>query len=107
MGWKPDHKRMREKRVRPPNAAEERHISRLVEMGCLICGMDAEYHHIHSDGFQRLLRDHRYGAPLCPGHHRGNAGIHSLGHHAFTEQYGIDLWAWAQAEWLASERRAA
>lgn len=105
MGYSPDHKRMRPKRVRPANAAEKRHHDRLAAMGCLVCEMPAEIHHVHSDGFQRLLRDHRYVAPLCENHHRGTFGIHSLGHDEFATEYRIDLWEFAQAEWLKSQER--
>lgn len=94
--------RMKPKRVRPANAVERRHHTRLAEMGCLVCQGPAELHHIHSDGFQHVLRDHRFVAPLCPGHHRGNDGIHMLGHHAFMDSYGLDLWAWATTEWNRS-----
>lgn len=110
MGWKPVHNRIKPKRVRPMNAAEKRHVERVVDKGCLVCGFEAEYHHIHSDGFGRILRDHRFGAPLCPEHHRGATGIHALGHNGFVATYGIDLWDWARKEWDASEeleRRAA
>jgi hypothetical protein len=115
MGWKPDHKRMKPVRVRPANAAEKRHHNRIAEMGCLVCKMPAEIHHVTSDGYQRLLRDHRYVAPLCPIHHRLTGGgirqsVEALGHLGFHQEYGIDLWAFAQAEWLNSqelERRAA
>lgn len=105
MGYKPDHKRIKPKRVRPPNAAEKRHIERIVEKRCLVCRRAAEYHHIHSDGFGRVLKDHRFGAPLCPDHHRGKLGIHMLGHDGFVLMYGIDLYQWAHAEWAESQLR--
>jgi hypothetical protein len=115
MGWKPDHKRMKPVRVRQANAAEQRHWQRILEDGCLVCGMPAEIHHVVSDGYQRLLRDNRYVAPLCPAHHRLTArdpsgiklSVEELGHLGFYQEYGIDLWAYAQREWLRSEERRA
>jgi len=94
---------MKPKRVRPMNAAEQRHVSRLIEMGCLVCGRPAEYHHIHTNGYEKQLRDHRFGAPLCENHHRGPFGIHSLGHDEFTAETGVNLYVWAHEQWAESE----
>ena len=27
--------------------------------------------------------------PLCPEHHRGNTGVHGLGHKGFTNKWGV------------------
>lgn len=104
MGAPVNHKRMKPKRVRPANAAEKRHHDRIAAIGCLVCQRPANVHHIHSDGYERQLRDHRYVAPLCWDHHQGPQGIHAIGHFPFVEAYGIDLFTWSRVEWAKSER---
>lgn len=91
---------MRRTPAKRASAAERRHMDRVAEMGCLVCGADAEVHHVHSDGYQRLTKTNRRVAPLCPWHHRqGPDAVHSLGHGGFTITHGIDLLAWADREW--------
>lgn len=104
MGWTPDHKRMKPRRVRPMNAAEKRHVDRLIAMGCLVCKQPAAYHHIHTNGCEKQLRDHRFGAPLCGEHHQGRYGIHQLGHWGFIDAYDIDLFAFAHEQWEISQQ---
>ena len=51
------------------------HMGRVAALGCIICGMPAEVHHIGRQGGQRgkALQD---CIPLCPTHHRhGNTGV--------------------------------
>lgn len=66
-------------------------------MGCVICGRPAEYH--HSKCFRR--RDHRYGLPLCPEHHRlSKNSVHGCGNERkFFAKYDIDPEEWARREW--------
>ena len=72
---------------------EKAHYDKVARLGCILCklvlGYDdtpAEIHHIRRYGGKRSL------APvigLCPEHHRGNNGIHSLGKQ-FETRYGVD-----------------
>ena len=72
---------------------EKAHYDKVARLGCILCksvlGYDdtpAEIHHIRRYGGKRSL------APvigLCPEHHRGNSGIHSLGKQ-FETRYGVD-----------------
>ena len=68
-------------------AAEKRHMGRVAELGCIICGMPAEVHHLPTQGGKRL---HERVIALCDLHHRhGNSGvaIHS-GRKSFEKAHG-------------------
>ena len=53
--------------------AEREHMGRVASMGCAICKMPAEVHHLPTQGGQK---DNMRVIPLCPLHHRhGQAGI--------------------------------
>ena len=74
------------------NKEEKKHYAKIAQLGCSLCrhlGYDdtpCEIHHIRRYGGKRSL------APvigLCPEHHRGNSGIHSLGKQ-FETRYGVD-----------------
>lgn len=78
--------------TKPPTKAERAHMAKVVERGCVVCGMPAECHHVTSDGFQRIGKSHRRVVGLCAEHHRGSRGYHGLGSiQAFVDEYGIDL----------------
>lgn len=73
--------------------AEREHLSRLVELGCVICGRQAEVHHILT-GVGMGQRASNYDAlPICPDHHRN--GGHGVAIHAgkrtWEENYGREL----------------
>lgn len=100
---------MKVKPRKAATAAERRHLHRVAEMGCLVCGDPSTVHHVTSDGFQRLTRTHSRIVPLCPRHHMIQFGpkesVEALGHAGFTATYDIDLltvadWLWAQSEKL-------
>ena len=73
--------------------AEKEHYGKVARLGCILCksvlGYDdtpCEIHHIRRYGGKRSL------APvigLCPEHHRGDTGIHTLGKQ-FEARYGVD-----------------
>ena len=75
------------------NKAEKEHYGKVARLGCILCksvlGYDdtpCEIHHIRRYGGKRNL------APvigLCPEHHRGDTGIHTLGKR-FEACYGVD-----------------
>ena len=84
-------------------SAEQRHMSRVAIGNCLGCGChkDIVLHHImHAPG-KTKRRDHRYVARLCAQcHNMGNRSVHLLGsERAFLDATGVDLVAWAVAQW--------
>lgn len=97
------HGRMKPKATGKTNE-EARHIECVASLGCLICGKPAEVHHVmHAPG-KATRRDHRFVAPLCPDHHRGNEGVHGLGSEkAFLALWGVDLVEWCIDAWLNRE----
>lgn len=104
------HHRSKPKAGAPPTAAERRHIARVREMPCLVCGGPSTAHHVTSDGFKRTGKYHRLVVPLCAIHHQkvwdpkaaDPVSVEGLGHAGFLRTYGIDLLAWAEAAWAES-----
>lgn len=85
-------------------AAEQRHMARVAQMGCLVCGRQATVHHVTASIHGgRLPRSNWRVVPLCPVHHQIQHGpresVEALGHGKFHETYNIDLLA--EAERLA------
>lgn len=110
MGWKPDHKRIKETYSPYLSAAEKRHEIRVKDEPCFGCGRyGCEAHHIMLPfPAKRWRRDHRYRLPVCPECHRGPEGIHGIGDEAKwlasvgkTEGEAV---AHVQQLWAASER---
>ena len=68
-------------------------LDEVARLGCVLCkklgynDTPAEIHHIRRFGG---LRKNTEVIPLCPEHHRGNTGVHGLGHKGFAKQYGMD-----------------
>jgi hypothetical protein len=110
---------MKRGRGKGPNAAEKRHMDRVAQLGCLVCGGEATLHHVpgHADRMGRLPRSHQLVVPLCPVHHQAvyddasmPVSVERLGHRGFSQEHGIDLLKEAQGFWAISkelERRAA
>lgn len=99
---------------KPPTAAERRHMDRLAQMGCLVCGARPVcVHHVvgYADRAGRLSKCHRLVTPLCPRHHDVQHGpkeaVHALGHQGFYHTYGIDLMAEAERLWAETQERKA
>lgn len=65
---------------------------KIADLGCILClckghqGTPAEIHHIRRFGGKR---DNAPVIGLCPEHHRGNTGVHGLGHKGFEKHHGI------------------
>lgn len=96
------HTRMHRKSI-SKTAEEAEHLGRVASMGCLVCQRPAQVHHVVSDGYQRLTRDHRRAVALCAEHHTdGPNAVHRIGHRAFNELYNLDLLEIADRLW--SER---
>lgn len=64
--------------------AESNHLDKVASLGCLICDMPAEIHHVRRFGEKRK---HEKATPLCPFHHRGQEGIHTLGKNRWERRY--------------------
>lgn len=86
------------------SASERRHMAWVAARGCLVCGAEAEVHHVHSDGMKRIAKSHWRVVPLCPDHHRnGPDAVHRIGHARFTELFYFDLLEVADELWEASD----
>jgi hypothetical protein len=80
------------KRAKPTGtqAERKRHLSRVVSLGCIICGNHANAHHIRSgNGMSQKASDFET-VPLCHHHHQGSEGIHTLGTKAWQARYGSE-----------------
>lgn len=81
-------------------AASKRHLQRVRELGCVICGGEANAHH-KSRGAGMGLRSSDYDTfPLCHGHHQ-NGGL-GVAIHA-----GLETWEkehGTETEWIAETR---
>jgi hypothetical protein len=95
-----------------PTAEERRHMERVAQMPCLVCGGQSEVHHCTALGTRigRLPRRHDRVVPLCPRHHRITApgghleSVEALSHRGFFKRFWIDLHQ--VAEFLWEEREA-
>jgi hypothetical protein len=94
---------------RNPTAAEKRHMERIAQMPCLVCGGRATVHHVTASIHGgRITRRHDRVVPLCPVHHQAvydpftsdPQSVERLGHRGFWLKHGIDLLA--EAERLAN-----
>lgn len=98
--------------MKPPTAIEKRHMQRVAQMGCLVCGARATLHHVTAqiEG-GRITRSHQRVTPLCPTHHQIQWGsresVEALSHRGFWLTYGIDLLAVADRLWTESQERKA
>jgi hypothetical protein len=76
--------------------AERAHLSRLADLGCVLCirlgyyATPAEIHHIRDGQGMSQRASHFDAIPLCYSHHRGQDGFHGLGKRAFIRRYGVD-----------------
>ena len=87
-------------------AAEKRHLSRVVELGCALCrhmgyeNPSAEIHHPRTGVGAGRKAPHSDAIPMCPFHHRlGNESLHAMGRKAFERHHGV-----TEVELLAQTR---
>ena len=91
--------------MKPPTVTEKRHMARIADLPCLVCGGQSTVHHVTAkiEG-GRIQRRHDRVVPLCPRHHQIQHGpresVEALSHRGFWLTYGIDLLA--EAERLAN-----
>jgi hypothetical protein len=76
----------------PMKAAEKTHLSKVAELGCIICRSPAEIHHIRAGMGIGQRNSNFHVLPLCPSHHR--TGGHGVAIHAgqktFEAKYGTE-----------------
>jgi hypothetical protein len=72
---------------------EKNALDQIARLGCILCstvlgfeGSPAELHHIRRFGGKRSSSP---VIPLCPEHHRGNSGVHGLGHKGFANKWKV------------------
>jgi len=69
-----------------PTKAQRERWERIRALGCSVCGIMAEIHHALTGAGGRKNHDEVF--PLCSYHHRGGAGIHSIGRRAWQALFG-------------------
>lgn len=73
------------------------HMTRVAELGCLICGKPAQFHHVDiltPKGMGPKVSDY-IGAPLCLEHHTGDQNdCAHVGEREFWKRHGIDIAGW-------------
>lgn len=74
------------KRSNKPTEAQRERWERIRSLGCIVCGVMAEIHHCFTGAGGR--KNHDKVIPLCHYHHRGGAGIHSIGRKTWQELFG-------------------
>ena len=72
---------------------EKKSFDKIARLGCILCSTElgfedtpSELHHIRRYGGKRSASP---CIPLCPEHHRGNSGVHGLGHKGFANKWGV------------------
>lgn len=73
--------------------AEKLHLSRVADLGCIICHQPAEIHHLRT-GMGMAQRNSNFNViPLCPLHHRtgGYGTAFHAGKKAFEQNFGSEL----------------
>lgn len=77
----------------------EKHFGRLVELGCVVCMAPAIVHHCHGGSMRDVGVHKGWGQkvsdwltiPLCPRHHNGDEGVHTVGVLTWEERYGCQV----------------
>ena len=70
--------------------AEREHMSKVASLGCLVCQMPPQLHHIRPTGLGIGNRSSHYHViPLCREHHMGQFSIHNS-KQEFEAMYGTE-----------------
>ena len=73
------------------SAAGKRHMGRVAQLPCAICGaLPVEVHHIREGQGAAQRAQDTLTVPLCTYHHRGAEGIHGLGRKGFYMRHKVD-----------------
>lgn len=78
---------------KPATVEERRHMNAVADLGCIVCGMPCELHHIRSGVGIGQRSSHFSVIPLCPSHHRTGGyrvAIHS-GKKSWESIYGSEV----------------
>jgi hypothetical protein len=76
-------------------ADEKRYMAQVAALGCAICRLlclgrtPAQVHHPRADVGMGQRASHFDTIPLCPYHHTGDGGFHTLGPERFFAEYGV------------------
>ncbi len=73
------------------------HLDRVRDLGCCICGHEAQAHHVRGGSIADIGIHAGMGQknsdwltiPLCLYHHTGGAGIHTVGVRGWEAAYGL------------------
>jgi hypothetical protein len=79
-------------KARPPNQKEREHGEKVRELGCMAKGCslkNPELHHCLTGAGGK--KDHMKVIGLCPFHHRGEQGIHTLSRRIWQPIYGYEV----------------
>lgn len=82
--------------MRKPDSFERLHMGRVAEIGCILCqhlgygATPANVHHIREGAGMGQRSPHYLTVPLCPEHHQGASGVHTLGPSRFYMRYKLD-----------------
>lgn len=76
-----------------PTKFEQRHMDAVAALGCMVCGRNAEIHHITTGMGMSQRASNLQVIPLCPEHHR--TGGHGVAIHAgkrtWEAKFGYEL----------------
>ena len=75
---------------KPATVKEKRHLSRIAELGCIVCCGPANVHHIREGQGMGIRASHFLTIPLCREHHQGDFSIHNS-RREFQNIYGDEL----------------
>lgn len=94
---------LKAKRKPAKPTALKRYHAYVAQMPCCGCGSwPVEVHHVISDGFKRLTKDHRLVLPCCPLCHRsGPTALHVIGTRKWNALHGFAQHERALALWEA------
>lgn len=73
----------------------QRHMGRVAALGCILCrhmGLGetpAQVHHLEEETGAAQRQDDFLTIPLCPEHHTGATGVHTLKKAGIYRRYGV------------------
>lgn len=67
---------------------EKTHIEKVASLGCCICKMPCQIHHVRDNGSMGKKASNFEVIGLCHYHHQGAEGFHTLGKRAWEDRYG-------------------
>lgn len=64
---------------------------KLRQLGCIVCRQPPHIHHLLTGRAFGRKTSHSTCIGLCPNHHIGPEGIHTLGKRAWERKYGLEV----------------